>query len=258
MHIRGNNLSAEGITYSNPYSSGRAIAGGFLLSAVLWWIPVIGPIVAGFYSGRRSGSFIKGVLSSAIAGGLLFAAIMAASHYILGPAGFPETSVEAAVGTLTGYFVWAGVYLEYFYQAGTATLDLLPLGVMIVFGGVGGSFSALHRKEAIALIANGAVHSAIRPIARSVELYDSGAELGFESFNDCISIKDSVMSFNVGCPSTKGRGREEKQVHTFQTNTTAVEGPSLTASAAQNPKDPFSNILAQTEVRTGSKRTVGK
>ncbi len=252
MHTNSINQSAEGKEYSKPYSSGRAVAGGFTLSAMLWWIPVIGPAVAGFYAGRRSGSFIKGIVTSAIAGGLLFAAVHAVSHYILGSAGFHNALAESAIGVLADYLVWAEMYLEYFFVAGTTDLILRPFGVMVVFGAVGGSFSALRRRESVALMANGAVYAAIRPLARSVELYECKKELGFESFNECITIKDSVMSFNLRTPEAK-TDRNENQVLTFQTNTTTSEGPSLTASGAKDSESHFSDILAQTEVNKRNK-----
>ena len=252
MHAKSISQSAEGKEYSKPYSSGRAVAGGFTLSAMLWWIPIIGPAVAGFYAGRRSGSFWKGIATSAIAGGLLFAAVYAVSHYILGSAGFHDALAESAIGALAGYLVWAEMYLDYFFVAGTTELILRPFGVMIVFGAVGGSFSALHRRESVALMANGAVYSAIRPLARSVELYENKKELGFESFNECITIKDSVMSFNLRTPAPKS-DRDENRVQTFQTNTTTSEGPSLTTSETEDSKSHFSDILAQTEVNKGNK-----
>ncbi len=257
MHTKSISQSAEGTEYSKPYSSGRAVAGGFMLSAMLWWIPVIGPAVAGLYAGRRSGSFIKGIITSAIAGGLLFAAVTVASHYILGSTEFHDAIAESAIGALAGYFVWAEMYLENFFVAGTTEMLKMPFGVLILFGGVGGSFSELHRREAVALMANGAVYSAIRPLARSVELYERGKEMGFESFNECITIKDSVMSFNLRTPNSKNR-REEKQVHSFQTNTVASEEPTFTTSAMNDSKSHFSDILAQTEVHRDNKSPAKK
>ncbi len=256
MHTNSTGQSAEGKVYSKPYSSGRAIAGGFFLSAMLWWIPVIGPAVAGYYAGRRSGSFINGILTSVVAGGILFTIITVASHYILGPTGFHDTLAESAFGALAGYLVWAEMYLEYFFAAGTIDVAMAPFGILVVFGGIGGSFSALHRREAVALMANGAVHSAIRPLARSVEMYERGRKLGFESFNECITIKDSVMSFNLS-NSNERKDSDEWKMQTFHTSTVTSEAPMSTTSVTNGSKSHFSDILAQTEVHR-DKKSKGK
>lgn len=261
MYARKNVQSAKGRTDCKTYSTGRAIAGGFLLSAVLWWIPFIGPAVAGYYSGRRSGSFIKGAISSAFAGVLLLAIISVASYYILGPLGFPGIAAETVAGTLTGYSSWAGMYLVYFYNPGTAELALTPIGIMIAFGCVGGSFSALHRREATALMAKGAVYSAIRPLARSVELYEKGKTLGFESFNDCMSVRDSVVSINLG-PSCRQKtsSHDRKSVtSTVQTVTTTVGERSMPISTSNDKcQSPFSDILALAEVHGDAKKSSRK
>ncbi len=256
MHARKNIRSAEGRAGSKTYSTGRAITGGFLLSAVLWWVPFIGPAIAGYYSGRRSGSFIKGAISSAFAGISLLTIIYIASYYILGPLGFPDIAAETVAGTLTGYYSWAGMYLVYFYEPGTALLALTPLGLMVSFGCVGGALSALYRREATALMAQGAVYSAIRPLARSVELYEKGKTLGFESFNDCISVRDSVVSIKLG-PNRRSNGQSQGKksvTSTVQTVTTTVgEGPMAMSTANDKCQSPFSDILARAEVHGGTK-----
>ncbi|HKM13407.1 MAG TPA: hypothetical protein VJY42_00565 [Candidatus Methanomethylophilaceae archaeon] len=260
MHARKNSQSAEGRTDCNTYSTGRAIAGGFLLSAVLWWVPFIGPAIAGYYSGRRSGSFIKGAISSAFAGGILLAIISVVSYYILGPLGFPDIAAGTVAGTLTGYSSWVGMYLVYFYNPGTAQLALTPLSLMIAFGVVGGSLSALYRREATELMAKGAVYSAIRPLARSIELYEKGKTLGFESFNDCISVRDSVVSINLeSSRRAKGSSYEKKSVtSTVQTvTTTAGEGSAPIPTTNDKCQSPFSDILALAEVH-GDKKNSSK
>lgn len=258
MHTNGYISSAENIGdgENTPYSTGIAIAGGFAFAAVLWWIPFIGPAVAGYYAGRRSGSFIKGAISSSMAGGSLMLAIMVASHYILGPAGFPGTAVDAAAGTLTGIYSWAGIYLGYFFTPGTSDLSLAPLGIMAAFGCVGGSLSGLYRKEATYLMASGAVYSAIRPMARSVELYNRGKKLGFESYNDStLSSGMTDLGKGTGRRSAGQATMKKKAVTTtVQTVTTTVgESATPTASSSEKSQSPFSDILRRSEVRNGGK-----
>lgn len=261
MHISNNVQSAKGFSSPKPYSMSRAIFSGFFISAVLWWIPFIGPAAAGYYAGRKSGSFIKGAASSAFAGGFLLVAISLASHYILGPEGFPGIAAESAAGALTGYLAWAGMYLEYFYSAGTANIDLVPFGVLIAFGCLGGSASSLYRSEATALMASGAVNSAIRPMARSAALYEKNKKLGFESFNDCVSIRDSVVNINMDRKdrSKVNSDRQKNVTDTVRTVTTTVnEGATPTASATNKAQHPFSDILARAEIRDPGKSSSKK
>ncbi len=244
-----------------PYSVARAVAGGFALAAVLWWIPFIGPAIAGYYAGRRSGSFVKGAISSSIGGGSLMLAVMAASYYLLGPAGFPDTAVDAAAGTLTGIYSRAGIYLEYFFNPGTADLSLTPLGIMAAFGCIGGSLSGLYRREAASLIASGAVYSAIRPLARSVELYEKGKELGFESYNDCGPVRDSAVSAGQDAKQRTSTASMKKKpvTTTIQAVTTTVgEGATPTSSSSDKSQSPFSDILRRSEVRNNGKEGVQK
>ncbi|MDN5357485.1 MAG: hypothetical protein PWR17_654 [Candidatus Methanomethylophilaceae archaeon] len=245
-----------------PYSTGRAVAGGFALAAVLWWIPFIGPAMAGYYAGRRSGSFIKGAISSSIAGGGLMLAVMAASYYLLGPAGFPNTAVDVAAGTLMGVYSRAGIYLNYFFNPGTAEMALTPLGIMVAFGCIGGSLSGLYRQEAASLIASGAVYSAIRPLARSVELYEKGKELGFESYNDCTSVRESAVSVGKDTrqrSDTSTSMKKKAVTTTVQAVTTTVgEGVTPTASSHEKTQGPFSDILRRSEIHGNGKDSVQK
>ena len=47
-----------------PYSFWSAVKYSFILTVLLWWLPVFGQMVAGFVSGRRAGKPWKGVLAA--------------------------------------------------------------------------------------------------------------------------------------------------------------------------------------------------
>ncbi len=49
-----------------PYNMGSAIIYSVALIATLWWIPVIGPIITGYITGRKAGGPIKGLTAMAI------------------------------------------------------------------------------------------------------------------------------------------------------------------------------------------------
>jgi len=49
-----------------PYSFWSAVKYSFILTILLWWLPVFGQMVAGFVSGRRAGKPWKGVLAALV------------------------------------------------------------------------------------------------------------------------------------------------------------------------------------------------
>ena len=58
-----------------PGSIGSAIFWMFLLSILLFWLPIIGPFIAGFVGGRKAGSVGDAILA-VILPGLIFAALL--------------------------------------------------------------------------------------------------------------------------------------------------------------------------------------
>lgn len=248
------NLDGTG-SVGRPYDSGRATFVGFILASVLWWIPVAGPAVAGYYSGRRSGSFLKGAITSAFAGGVLIGLVMLLSHFLLAPEGFPSLSADAAAANLTGIYAYAGTYLTYFYAEGSSKIYLTAYGVMVAFGCIGGSLSSQIRRETAALLATGAVEGAIRPLSRSAALYERGKTLGFESYNDCISSIDESVNVMTEQNSEPEPFLKKKPVMSaVQTVTTTVgETPSVTVSSSEKSQSPFADILRRTEVRDKDK-----
>ena len=82
---------------SRPGSVGSAIAWMFLLSILLFWLPFIGPLVAGFVGGRKAGS-----LGNAIVAVFLPGAVFGIALFFLGSVltGFPclaSSRVRAAL-----------------------------------------------------------------------------------------------------------------------------------------------------------------
>ncbi len=49
-----------------PYNIGSAVAYSFILLAALWWLPVIGPIIIGYITGRKAGGPLKGIVAMAV------------------------------------------------------------------------------------------------------------------------------------------------------------------------------------------------
>jgi len=49
-----------------PYNVGSAIVYSSILLASLWWLPVIGPIIIGYITGRKAGGPMKGLVAMAV------------------------------------------------------------------------------------------------------------------------------------------------------------------------------------------------
>lgn len=60
---------------NRPGSIGSAILWMFALSIVLFWLPIVGPLVAGFIGGRKAGSLTNAILA-ALLPGIIFGALL--------------------------------------------------------------------------------------------------------------------------------------------------------------------------------------
>lgn len=61
-----------------PGSVASAAVWMFVLSILLFWIPILGPLIAGFFGGRKAGS-----VGNAILAALLPAIVMGAAFFLL-------------------------------------------------------------------------------------------------------------------------------------------------------------------------------
>jgi hypothetical protein len=101
---------------NRPGSLGSAIVWMFLLSILLFWLPFIGPLVAGFVGGRKAGSlgnailavFLPGLIfgialfffASVLTGIPLFGLIAGAGGFVLAAAHVAPLLLGAIVGAL--------------------------------------------------------------------------------------------------------------------------------------------------------------
>ena len=239
------------------YSTRMAFVFCFGLSAFLWWIPVIGPAVAGYVCGRKTGSMMKGFACSLIAGAVLLLLIRAMSALLLVHGGYPNVPADEAAKAFAGVTGSIADYLQTFFTPGTAYLNYTGLGVAAVFGGVGGILSRQVRKETAYLISLGATEGAFRPAARSMQLYNANKELGFRSFDDCIEQQNMTTNENNLNDKQKGRKPESARAPegrpvatTVQTVTTTVSGITAATQSKEQSKaqgSPFADILERTE-----------
>ncbi len=240
-------------TDNEVYSVRVATVFCMILSALLWWIPVLGPAVAGYVCGRKTGSFVKGTICSLISGVVLMLVIWGLSAWILGHGGYPEIPADEAASSLTGILGAAAAYLSTFFVEGTSSLNLLNLGIVTAFGAVGGILSRQMRKEAAYLISAGANEAAVRPAARSMQLYAKGKQMGFESFSDCMTMQRMTTNDNKGMGSKMNTDDNKNKMQTMRPVTTTVQTVTTTVSGKTSSGDgkdsegPFSDILERSE-----------
>ena len=243
---------------NETYSIRAAAVFCLLLAAMLWWIPILGPAVAGYVCGRKTGSLVKGLVCALSVGVFMAILIWALAEVILTAGGYPEVSAEEAAASLTGIAGAFGSYIEMFFSSGTSALDLSGFGLLTVFGGVGGILSGQVRRETAHLISVGATDGAVRSAARSVELYRKNKKIGFECFNDCIAMQDMMTNENPESKACADRRsadtkKERRPVSTtVQTVTTTVSKTSGTKEEGGD-SSPFSDILQRSEHRKSGK-----
>ncbi|MDR2698871.1 MAG: hypothetical protein LBB30_04265 [Candidatus Methanoplasma sp.] len=236
------------------YSTRMASVFCMVLSALLWWIPLLGPAVAGYVCGRKAGSMVKGMFCALVSGAVILLAVKGMSALVLGHGGYPDIPADEAAAALSGVVGKTADYLQMFFTEGTASLNFTSLGILMVFGGVGGILSRQARKETAFLIRLGATEGSPRPTARSAELYRMDKDMGFKSFDDCIATQRMTTNENRDTGADRSGRKEEMPktqerkpvVTTVQTVTSTVSG---TASAAKNKEEgnPFTDILERSD-----------
>lgn len=80
------------------YNSGSflsAVVWMFVLSILLFWLPILGPVIAGFVGGRKAGSLGNAILAALLPGFLIGAAFFFFASLITG---FPLFGFLAGLG----------------------------------------------------------------------------------------------------------------------------------------------------------------
>jgi len=242
------------------YSTRMAFVFCLVLSAFLWWIPVLGPAVAGYVCGRKTGSMMKGFMCSLVAGTALLFIIKATSVAVLAHGGFPGVPADEAALAFTGVAGSVAAYLQSFFVQGASQLNYVSLGVASVFGAVGGILARQMRKETAYLITLGATECSARPTARSIQLYNANKEMGFKTFDDCIELQRMTTNESSSSDKQKGwkagaaKAQERSPVATtVQTVTSTVSGSAETAQSKEQGS-PFTDILERSDLKSDQKK----
>ncbi len=102
-----------------PYSVTAAISYAIILLLTLWWLPIVGPIIIGYITGRKSGGPVKGVVAMSVPIFLYFSFIFAVAQ---GWINIPRVFSTEFIGTLISTFGSLPVFS--FLSYADATLNL--------------------------------------------------------------------------------------------------------------------------------------
>lgn len=132
-----------------PYSFGSAVGYSVVLLVSLWWLPVLGPIIIGYVTGRKAGDPLKGLVAMALPIALYFVIVQLVAmgwvhvpHLVQGYfSGYLSSSVAGAVFVpyvkqtfAMGMEVGTNL-LSYLYYAPSAFF------IMLTFAFIGGAMS---------------------------------------------------------------------------------------------------------------------
>ncbi len=132
-----------------PYSFGSAVGYSIVLLVSLWWLPVLGPIIIGYVTGRKAGDPLKGLVAMAVPIALYFVIVQLVAmgwvhvpHLVQGYfSGYLSSSVAGAVFVpyvkqtfAMGMEVGTNL-LSYLYYAPSAFF------IMLTFAFIGGAMS---------------------------------------------------------------------------------------------------------------------
>lgn len=232
--------TGSGSKEKRMFSFGSALGVTLLLTVFLWWLPVLGQMIAGYVGGRKSGSVLKGIAATFTA---VFSFIVIAM--ILSAFGLSIVDGQKAVlDTVAGGFpafadmtTSMSAYLEgFFAQYGelTATVGVIAV-VTVMFGAIGGIMSSQVAKES--QYRSPSVSSA-HANARSMNAYRSGRSSGFGSFDDYLPV-NAVQSVRSDVAAKKPLVRKASARDVPEK---AVQEPELEYSSS-----PLSSVLTMSD-----------
>ena len=128
----------------------------FILTLMLWWLPVVGQCVAGYIGGRRAGSSYRGFLAAMVPvltfmflSLLMNGTPLPNENPVVSLAGQAGGSVSSALPFLVPYLNFSALYLGDFIGAlhQTALLEFTMYTVVIVFAFIGGLMADQAKRE---------------------------------------------------------------------------------------------------------------
>ncbi len=164
---------------NSPFSFWSGAKYIFVLSVLLWWLPGVGQMIAGYVGGRRTGAPWKAVLAAILPLVIIFVVGYAVDHGYIGlnpemVASLPSTiaqHVSGAIPALGPYVGYIVSYLAAFIVAMKTTFAMGTNGylVTIVFAYIGGVMAEQAMRESSAHGRSGTNVSISQPIIHRQE-----------------------------------------------------------------------------------------
>ncbi|MDR0778820.1 MAG: hypothetical protein LBE48_05240 [Methanomassiliicoccaceae archaeon] len=169
-----------------------------MISMLLWWFPFACQVLAGYIGGRKAGSSAKGMVSALLSALILIGVTVVISSGFIGGFDFLNTEPSEAIAALGMDFPLLGTVLEWmllFLQGamgtvtGTTSMKLNIYIITVVFGLIGGITAELRARETARKTPE--EEGGRRFMPRSLAAYVRGKKLGFENFDDRLSMQQS-------------------------------------------------------------------
>jgi hypothetical protein len=219
-----------------------------ILSLLLWWVPYLGPMAAGFMGGRKAGSLYRGAFAGALACVIVIAFTTALS---VGVAAILTDHAEAVESFSPFIFEKIGELSDYLTKFVTVSgssifFDQSTYFLMVALSIIGGAFADQSRKEVKAIV--GAARDTTKPaVPRSVRAHRENRNVEFQTYEDYARMSVNVTSVpEPRSPEKKPAQRPaaepqfEPVVHVPQTsvpaNTTMTSSSSTTVTADNVPE----------------------
>lgn len=154
----------------DPFNYWSAVKYGSILMFLLWWIPIFGPMIAGYVTGRRAGTPLKGIFAISIPLAVVFFVATMVTVKIIPTVWFGvDLAPDAIFGALAqavpifGPFAnFTTGYLESFIGTIQGTsgvrVDFYILG--IAFAYIGGAMALQSLREMAYVVKHGGAHGA--------------------------------------------------------------------------------------------------
>jgi len=158
-HLQDVNDDEESRRFHGPvtYSLWGAMKYTFMLSLLLWWLPIFGQMIAGYVGGRRAGSPSRGAMAALVPVCFIFTLSTLARWGLLptllfGVSLTPEGLAVAlgdAVPATVPYTDFVKLYLSSFFRElhSASTLGMECYVTTLAFAYIGGALSLQNRRE---------------------------------------------------------------------------------------------------------------
>lgn len=190
------------------YSFWGAAKYTFVLSLLLWWLPIFGQIIAGYVGGRKAGSPNKGMLAALLPVGMILLVIQMGRQGIMPEFSFLEIETSALIVAfgndipqLTVYMEAVVSYMASFLAAieSTTSLSLNSYIITVAFAYVGGILADQTRREMEYMVGrNKSAEASGEDLPRSWLALKEQESLCFECFDDCMAVRARGISSEDG------------------------------------------------------------